>query len=357
MRAGNFHGRRSVRRGPPASCAPMSGRSASAASIACSIPRARADSGRSSARTRVEQRSDRSLSTSPRALVAALRHAATPLRCRARGSAAGQQDHVSIGDQAALRTELRRDASVGARDRGVRRRAGGGDGQPSTRPDRRADRISRARGTVGADRVPGGDIEWWRGGVGTPHAPAPRRGGSSRCHDCDHARCARHAVPRQLRSWQPSAVALPHNNLDPEVGKDPDRRRVRRHWPCARSWTASLPSSLRCSRCVDDETLLVHPASPSASSRTHEPAPRVLIANSLLVPRWATWEEFWRLEAKGLMMYGQMTAGSWITSARRASSRTFETFEAVARKHSVEARRTARRDRRAGGMGGASRSL
>ncbi|MBV8301817.1 MAG: urocanate hydratase, partial [Candidatus Dormibacteraeota bacterium] len=82
----------------------------------------------------------------------------------------------------------------------------------------------------------------------------------------------------------------------------------------------------------DDETLLVQSGKPVGVARTHDMAPRVLIANSLLVPRWASWEEFWRLEALGLTMYGQMTAGSWIYIGTQGILQgTYETFAAVAR--------------------------
>ena len=94
---------------------------------------------------------------------------------------------------------------------------------------------------------------------------------------------------------------------------------------------------------------------PVGVARTHELAPRVLIANSLLVPRWATWEEFWRLEAMGLTMYGQMTAGSWIYIGTQGILQgTFETFEAVARKRfggSLQGRLVVTSG--LGGMGGA----
>src|SRR5207302_2583410 len=84
----------------------------------------------------------------------------------------------------------------------------------------------------------------------------------------------------------------------------------------------------------NDETLLVQSGKPVVVIRTQEFAPRVLIANSLLVPRWATWEEFRRLEAMGLTMYGQMTAGSWIYIGTQGILQgTYETFAAAARKH------------------------
>src|SRR5207249_6932068 len=83
-----------------------------------------------------------------------------------------------------------------------------------------------------------------------------------------------------------------------------------------------------------DQTLLVQSGKPVRIFRTHAGAPRVLIANSLLVPRWATWEHFWELEARGLMMYGQMTAGSWIyIGSQGIVQGTFETFAEAASRH------------------------
>jgi len=124
------------------------------------------------------------------------------------------------------------------------------------------------------------------------------------------------------------------NNLDPAVAERPDELivyggtgRAARSWQCF----DAIVSALRELR--DDETLLVQSGKPVGVTRTHEMAPRVLIANSLLVPKWATWEEFWRLEALGLTMYGQMTAGSWIYIGTQGILQgTYETFAAVARK-------------------------
>src|ERR1700719_861646 len=125
--------------------------------------------------------------------------------------------------------------------------------------------------------------------------------------------------------------------------------RAARSWECFDAIAATL-RSLR-----DDETLLVQSGKPVGVARTHELAPRVLIANSLLVPRWATWEEFWRLESLGLTMYGQMTAGSWIYIGTQGILQgTFETFQAVARKRfggSLEGRLVVTSG--LGGMGGA----
>src|SRR2546427_118094 len=96
------------------------------------------------------------------------------------------------------------------------------------------------------------------------------------------------------------------------------------------SWCAAA-AALR--RLKDDETLLVQSGKPVGIFATHEYAPRVLIANSLLVPRWATWEHFWELERLGLIMYGQMTAGSWIyIGSQGILQGTYETFGALAAK-------------------------
>jgi urocanate hydratase len=136
-------------------------------------------------------------------------------------------------------------------------------------------------------------------------------------------------------SWQTEApLRCLMNNLDPDVAERPDdlvvyggTGRAARSWDCFDAIVASL-RGLR-----NDETLLVQSGKPVGVARTHEMAPRVLIANSLLVPQWATWEEFWRLEALGLTMYGQMTAGSWIYIGTQGILQgTYETFAAVAEK-------------------------
>jgi urocanate hydratase len=124
------------------------------------------------------------------------------------------------------------------------------------------------------------------------------------------------------------------NNLDPEVAEHPDELIVYGgSGRAARSWDAfdGIVASLR--DLEADETLLVQSGKPVGVFRTHEWAPRVLIANSNLVPQWATWEEFRRLEAAGLTMFGQMTAGSWIYIGTQGILQgTYETFAAVAAK-------------------------
>jgi len=124
------------------------------------------------------------------------------------------------------------------------------------------------------------------------------------------------------------------NNLDPEVAEHPDQLIVYGgSGRAARSWGA-YDAIVRCLESLaGDETLLVQSGKPVGVMRTHEWAPRVLIANSLLVPQWATWEEFRRLEAAGLTMFGQMTAGSWIYIGTQGILQgTYETFAAVAAK-------------------------
>jgi urocanate hydratase len=125
------------------------------------------------------------------------------------------------------------------------------------------------------------------------------------------------------------------NNLDPEVAERPDDLVVYGGTGrAARSWAAfdAIVRELR--RLADDETLLVASGKPVAVFRTHEWAPRVLIANSNLVGKWATWEHFRELERAGLMMYGQMTAGSWIyIGSQGILQGTYETFAELARQH------------------------
>ena len=125
------------------------------------------------------------------------------------------------------------------------------------------------------------------------------------------------------------------NNLDPEVAENPAELVVYGgKGKAARSWEA-FDAIVRELRALGgDETLLVQSGKPVAVFRTHEWAPRVLIANAMLVPKWGTWEEFWRLEAMGLTMYGQMTAGSWIyIGSQGIVQGTYETFAEVARRH------------------------
>ncbi|MBK7973623.1 MAG: urocanate hydratase [Deltaproteobacteria bacterium] len=137
------------------------------------------------------------------------------------------------------------------------------------------------------------------------------------------------------KGWQQeAALRCLMNNLDPEVAENPAELVVYGGTGrAARSWEAfdAIVASLRALE--DDETLLVQSGKPVGVFRTHRWAPRVLIANSLLVPEWATWEKFWELESAGLTMYGQMTAGSWIYIGTQGILQgTYQTFAALAAK-------------------------
>jgi urocanate hydratase len=138
------------------------------------------------------------------------------------------------------------------------------------------------------------------------------------------------------RNWLiEAAYRMIQNNLDPEVAEDPDHLvvyggigKAARNWDCYHAIVDTLRSL------NEDETLLVQSGKPVGVFRTHTDAPRVLIANSNLVPRWATWEHFHELDRKGLMMFGQMTAGSWIyIGSQGIVQGTYETFCEAGRQH------------------------
>jgi urocanate hydratase len=140
----------------------------------------------------------------------------------------------------------------------------------------------------------------------------------------------------RCKGWhQEAALRMIHNNLDPEVAEKPDQLivyggtgRAARDWPSFHAIVRALEGL------GNDETLLVQSGKPVGIFRTHPEAPRVLIANSNLVGHWSNWDEFNRLEKLGLMMYGQMTAGSWIyIGSQGIVQGTFETFASLARKH------------------------
>jgi len=138
------------------------------------------------------------------------------------------------------------------------------------------------------------------------------------------------------KGWsQEGALRMLMNNLDPQVAEKPGELIVYGGTgKAARNWEAyrAIVSSLK--KLENDETLIVQSGKPVAVFRTHGEAPRVLIANALIVPQWANWDEFRRLEALGLTMYGQMTAGSWIYIGTQGILQgTYETLAAVARKH------------------------
>jgi len=138
------------------------------------------------------------------------------------------------------------------------------------------------------------------------------------------------------KSWiQEAALRMLMNNLDPDVAENPAELIVYGGTgKAARNWAAfdAIVSSLR--QLENDETLLVQSGKPVGIFKTHSNAPRVIISNSMLVPRWATWDEFRRLEALGLTMYGQMTAGSWIYIGTQGILQgTYETFAECGRKY------------------------
>ncbi len=159
------------------------------------------------------------------------------------------------------------------------------------------------------------------------------------------------------RGWpQEAALRMLMNNLDPDVAENPDELvvyggtgRAARSWPAFDAIVRTLRSL------AGDETLLVQSGKPVGVFRTHEWAPRVLIANSNLVPEWATWEEFRRLESLGLTMYGQMTAGSWIyIGSQGIVQGTYECFAEIARRrHGGSLAGTITLTAGLGGMGGA----
>src|ERR1700728_3449619 len=139
----------------------------------------------------------------------------------------------------------------------------------------------------------------------------------------------------ECRGWQQeAALRMLRNNLHPDVAENPAELvvyggigKAARNWSCYRTIERELK------RLGDEQTLLVQSGKPVAVFDTHDRAPRVLIANSNLVPDWANWETFRELDAAGLIMYGQMTAGSWIyIGSQGILQGTYETFAAAARK-------------------------
>jgi urocanate hydratase len=177
------------------------------------------------------------------------------------------------------------------------------------------------------------------------------------CGDLTRVRAPR-GTELNARSWLTEApLRMLLNNLDPEVAEHPERLVVYGGTGRAARSHEALKAIVRCLlELGDDETLLVQSGKPVGVFRTHAGAPRVLIANSLLVPRWATWDEFRRLEAEGLTMFGQMTAGSWIyIGSQGILQGTYQTFAAAGEKHFGTPDLTGRTVLTAGlgGMGGA----
>lgn len=155
-------------------------------------------------------------------------------------------------------------------------------------------------------------------------------------HDPSRHIQAAHGKQLTTKSWLTEAVLrMLMNNLDPAVAENPTELvvyggigRAARNWPCFDAIVAALKEL------NDDETLLIQSGKPVGVFKTHSDAPRVLLANSNLVPHWATWEHFHELDRKGLMMYGQMTAGSWIyIGSQGIVQGTYETFVAMGQHH------------------------
>ncbi len=138
------------------------------------------------------------------------------------------------------------------------------------------------------------------------------------------------------RSWQTEApLRMLMNNLDPEVAERPDDLVVYGGiGKAARSWDAYERIVYELERLGEDETLAIQSGKPIGIFRSHPDAPRVVLANSNLVPHWATWEHFNELDRRGLMMFGQMTAGSWIyIGSQGIVQGTYETFAEMGRRH------------------------
>ena len=182
---------------------------------------------------------------------------------------------------------------------------------------------------------------------------------SIRAHSAHSARSVRAPRGTELtcKGWQQEAAyRMIQNNLDPEVAERPEELVVYGGTgKAARTWADFDRILTALEGLESDETLLVQSGRPVGIARTHPDAPRVLIVNSMLVPHWATWKEFRRLEALGLTMFGQMTAGSWIYIGTQGILQgTYETFGACARQHfdgSLEGRLVVTGG--LGGMGGA----
>src|SRR5881227_1913803 len=163
-----------------------------------------------------------------------------------------------------------------------------------------------------------------------------RVGGEQPTRRADRVIRAPRGTALSARSWLTEApLRMLMNNLDPDVAENPRELvvyggigRAARNWEC-------FDAIVECLKALDeDDSLLIQSGKPVGVFRTHVDAPRVLIANSNLVPKWATWEHFNELDRKGLMMYGQMTAGSWIyIGSQGIVQGTYETFVEAGRQH------------------------
>jgi urocanate hydratase len=166
--------------------------------------------------------------------------------------------------------------------------------------------------------------------------PAPLASPAPGTRFSDRVIRAPRGTTRTAKSWlTEAALRMLQNNLDPEVAENPKELvvyggigRAARSWECFDAILAALRAL------EDDESLLIQSGKPVGVFRTHVDAPRVLIANSNLVPKWATWDHFNELNRKGLMMFGQMTAGSWIyIGSQGIVQGTHETFAEAGRQH------------------------
>lgn len=168
---------------------------------------------------------------------------------------------------------------------------------------------------------------------------------------------AKKGLQLECKGWeQEAALRMLFNNLDPEVAEKPEELVVYGGiGKAARNWDAfhAIVETLR--NLENDETMLIQSGKPVGVFKTHAHAPRVLLSNSVLVPKWANWEHFHELDQKGLMMYGQMTAGSWIYIGTQGILQgTYETFSALAKKHyNGSLKGTVTLTAGLGGMGGA----
>lgn len=168
---------------------------------------------------------------------------------------------------------------------------------------------------------------------------------------------AKTGLKLECKGWeQEAALRMLHNNLDPEVAENPDELVVYGGiGKAARNWDAfqAIVHTLR--KLENDETMLVQSGKPVGVFKTHQRAPRVLLSNAVLVPKWANWDHFHELDKKGLIMYGQMTAGSWIYIGTQGILQgTYETFSALAKKHyNGTLKHTITLTAGLGGMGGA----
>ena len=273
------------------------------------------------------------------AMVAENRRLAVPASTDSLPTSAMQEDHVSMGWGAArkLRTVVANlgrilavELTCAARALDLRAPLEPGPGTAAARAAVRA--VVPGAGSGPLARAGAGR---GRGARGVGRGARRRRGRDREPRVSARTVHAPRGAELSCRGWgQEAALRMLMNNLDPDVAEHPDELVVYGGTgKAARSWEAfdALVRTLR--TLADDETMLVQSGKPVGVFRTHEWAPRVLIANSNLVGEWATWDEFRRLEALGLTMYGQMTAGSWIyIGSQGIVQGTYECFAEIARR-------------------------